>query len=207
MLNGRCLDCNGLLKAQKSGSEVWYSCNNCNGALVSVKSLSAVVSEYEFNKFKSEIVRAQIQSNKCCPLCTNAMIKILDLVRINEVEACGSCWVYWLNANEGAKIMQSQVNENNRDKRIDLNLQSTFSPSPSQIVENLTPTHQTIQGREFNNMFGFLLRLLGVDLISQKHPVLAFFLMIIVLIISVFILIKFGHYLLAVGVARSIMGG
>ena len=115
--------------------------------------------------------------------------------------------MYWLNANEGAKIKQSQIDDNNRDKRVNLDLQHTFSPSPLQVVENLTPLHQTVQGREFNNMFGFLLRVLGVELLAKKYPTFAFFLMIIVLVVCVFILLKFGHYLLAIGVARSIMGG
>lgn len=109
-----------LLKPNFFKNQTWYSCPKCAASFVAVNIFSTILTEYEFNKFKHEIQKAQIKSSDQCPSCTKPMVKIIDLVEENQVEVCSSCQLVWLDPYEGAKIKADQEQKLNTDKKMSL---------------------------------------------------------------------------------------
>ncbi len=118
--NPKCKVCKISLKPNHFKNQTWYGCPQCTASFVPVNTFSTILTEYEFNKFKNEIRKAQIKSSDQCPACTKPMVKIIDLVEKNQVEVCSACQLVWLDPHEGAKIKADQDQLQNSDKKISL---------------------------------------------------------------------------------------
>lgn len=117
----RCLNCKTSLTEKIHSNYKSYVCQNCHSGLIPIFFISKIISEYEFNKLKYEIHRAQILSSTNCALCNKQMVKIVDFLKSNQIEACNSCQVTWMNPKTWEKIKKDQINYRQSIGKIKLN--------------------------------------------------------------------------------------
>lgn len=191
----KCLRCSYTLQKKYYKNHLWYACTHCSSNYVSTNSLKEILSDYEFNRIKSEITQEKVISSKNCPCCKLQMIIILDLVRANQVEVCKSCQLVWLDPQEGAKIKSDQDHHNKSDRKMNLNLQYVIDIKYSELRDQpLYPAFtynqhlRNIRLGVLAEIYKFIIKVTLLEEISKNYPMLAFFLAnIITLLFIVFI--------------------
>lgn len=122
----KCLHCTGFLKAVIYHGKNWYRCLKCTSTLVPLQAFKQVLAQYEFNKLQNEFKFQKIKSLLSCPICKSNMGKVLDLVKINDVEICSKCHLVWLGPGEGEKIRSDQADILQAEKKVNLNSREKY---------------------------------------------------------------------------------
>lgn len=194
----KCLRCNYTLQKKYYKNHLWYACTHCSSNYVSTNSLKEILSDYEFNRIKSEITQAKVISGKNCPCCKLQMIIILDLVRTNQVEVCKSCQLVWLDPQEGAKIKSDQDHHNKSDRKMNLNLQyimdikySALSDQPLYPAFTFNQHLRSFRLSILTDIYRFIIKVTLLEELSKNYPILAFF---FATIITGFFLMLLGYF-------------
>jgi Zn-finger nucleic acid-binding protein len=177
----KCLDCKTSLLPKRYKGELWYSCQTCAASFASVQSFATVLNEYEFNKLKAEIRRAQILSTDHCPQCQKQMMKVIDLVKINHVEACTSCQMVWLDPGEGEKIKRDQQADAATEKKIQL-METPPVDHFAFIADGLNEPVHTPAGSSFIFILNSVVKALGLGYFAKQYPLLTFIIFIAIIV-------------------------
>jgi Zn-finger nucleic acid-binding protein len=208
----RCIQCRTSLTTKNYKQKIWYQCSKCYSGFVPIEFFTAILSEFEFNKLSYSIQKAQIKSSRLCPACKTQMTKIIDVAGANEVEACVSCNLLWLDPNEGLKIKADQEALKNREVKIKMpsNLQPELIDKIEEEVALDETTHPIdkiiyphpkyfgFSGRQRLGVFTVapaathhLIRWFRLEKLSEKYPLLAFLLGMAILILVIKFIGKF----------------
>ncbi len=201
----KCPECFYSFQKKNYKNELWYNCSQCGANLVSVSSLKEILSDYEFTRLNSEIINSKVLSSKNCPCCNGRMIKILDLVRVNEVEVCTGCQLVWLDPKEGAKLKFDQINESSTARKIDLNLNSKIDISYSSMGDDQYGYMSSPFYFAFREFYKFILKITLVEEISKNYPVLGFLWFVIVVLFCGVIFFYFSRLFYVFTLARMVM--
>lgn len=179
----KCLDCNLSMQNHNINGYSDWNCKQCSSKFISLNFLKSIVSDYEFNKLDSEIKTGNIKSSESCPSCNKVMVKVLDFVKFNEIEACRHCKMVWLNSGELEKLGLDQKNIYEKKKTVQM---------PSQFEQPLNIQLGANDGYElgsysFSRVFRTIINNTFLGTISNKHPILGFILGFVV--ISIFFVI------------------
>lgn len=186
----RCIQCRTSLSYQLHQQKIWYRCQKCLAGFIPVDFMSAILSEFEFNKFRYSLQKAQIKSLRKCPCCQSLMTKLMDVVRTNQLEACASCQLVWLHPDQGFKIKNDQLGEKTRERKVslresDVDLELIFGISSARppVKMDSVLRHEDQELNLFSRLINKTLRFLGIENLSQKFPTLAFILMMTLFIL------------------------
>lgn len=179
----KCLDCHLSMQSHNVNGRTDWNCKQCSSHYISLNLLKGIVSEYEFNKLDSEIKIGNIKSSVTCPSCNKIMVKILDFVKFNEIEACSHCKMVWLNAGELEKLGLDQKTIYEKKQTVQM---------PSQFERPLNIQLGANDGYElgsysFSRVFKTVINNTFLSQVSNQHPILGFIMGVI--IISIFFVI------------------
>lgn len=175
----KCLDCKVTLVKHFENGQVSHICQSCRSQYMSISSFKKFLSDFEFNKLNHEVKNGRIISSLDCPGCSSRMVKILDLVRVNHVEACKKCQMVWLDPGESAKIILDQKNEDPKNRKVKLDLGIEIHPV-GYANENTVSLQGHIQAKIFNGLIKFF----HLEELSKINPVLSFAIMILIFIVT-----------------------
>ncbi len=177
-----CSHCQHTL--ERSAHPVFHGwiCRPCGSQYLTIDSLRGQVSDYELNRLAAETKKAQIKSSDNCPRCQKTLTKILDFIKLNEVESCAGCGLIRLDAGELEKIKIDQKNLNEKKPTVQF---------PSQHEQDLRLQISAGDGYFLgaHTASGFLSGIINhafLGELSRKHPILAFLLTMILLVILFF---------------------
>ncbi len=186
----KCLDCGHSLSLNTKAKFKEWSCPNCSAKFAYISYFDNKISDYSKNKMLSDLSQAKVLSKSECLICRSRMVKILDFVKFNEIEACPKCKMIWLNGGELDKIQNDQSHLANTPLKV--KMPSGFErPMDIQIGAN----DDYALGHSGSESFGQLMRIIinntYLGSFSNKHPILGWFLAVILITLLFFAFLFF----------------
>lgn len=187
----RCIQCRTSLSQQLYKQKIWFRCSRCLSGFVPLEFMSAILPEFNYNKLSYEIRSEKIKSARSCPCCGVQMIKVFDVAGSSTIEACNSCHLVWLDPNEGAKIKRDAAEK--KPHKIKISSYDDDNETRDELIELLYPRsyHPSRPVRHRVILPTDIIRFLGLEKMSEKHPTTAFLIGAAIVIMFIKIIIWF----------------